>query len=59
MWWDDVAQDVRYAARSWRAAPGLAFVAALTMVLGIVRSTRVRQPCFGDVHANGASGSPA
>src|SRR5262245_35473018 len=38
-WWDEVVQDMRYAARSWRAAPGLALVAALTMALGIGATT--------------------
>lgn len=38
-WWEEAVQDVRYAARSWRSAPGLAFVAALTMALGIGATT--------------------
>ena len=39
VWWDRLAQDVRYAGRSWRTAPGLAAVAALTMALGICATT--------------------
>ncbi len=39
VWWDRLVQDVRYAARSWRTAPGLALVAALTMALGIGATT--------------------
>src|SRR4029078_5380978 len=38
-WWEEIVQDVRYAARSWRSAPGLALVAALTMALGIGATT--------------------
>jgi predicted permease len=39
VWWDRLAQDVRYAARSWRTAPGLAIVVTLTMALGIGATT--------------------
>src|SRR5215470_7622581 len=38
-WWEEAVQDMRYAARSWRTAPGLAFVAAMTMALGIGATT--------------------
>src|SRR6185295_1331301 len=39
LWWDRLAQDVRYTVRSWRTAPGLTLVAALTMALGIGATT--------------------
>ena len=39
VWWDRLAQDVRYTVRSWRTAPGLTLVAALTMALGIGATT--------------------
>jgi putative ABC transport system permease protein len=39
VWWDRFAQDVRYAVRSWRTAPGLTLVATLTMALGIGATT--------------------
>lgn len=39
VWWDRLAQDVRYAARSWRTAPGLTLVVTLTMALGIGATT--------------------
>ena len=39
IWWDRLAQDVCYAVRSWRSAPGLTLVATLTMALGIGATT--------------------
>jgi predicted permease len=39
VWWDRLTQDVRYAVRSWRAAPALMVVAALTMALAIGATT--------------------
>ena len=38
-WLDGMAQDVRYAVRSWRTAPGLTLVATMTMALGIGATT--------------------
>ena len=39
LWWDGLAQDVRYVVRSWRTAPGLTLVATLTMAISIGATT--------------------
>ena len=41
LWWDQCVQDVRYAARLWRRAPGFSLAVALTLALGIGMNTAV------------------
>src|SRR5207237_10715802 len=38
---DDIGQDMRYAARAWRRAPGFALAVTLTLALGIGATTAI------------------
>src|SRR5262249_31991364 len=47
LWWDHLRQDVRYAIRTLRKAPGFPFTAIVTMTIGIGAPTAI----FGLVDA--------
>src|SRR5215831_13316529 len=47
MWLDDLGLDLRYAVRTFRRAPGFAFIVVLTLALGVGANTAI----FSVVHA--------